>query len=97
MSITVISKRTFTLERREKLIPLLKKLRKSAKKQKGFISRGTYANLKDPGQCIVISKWETVKHWQKWMDRKKTRDIQGNIDSLIGEKTVFDVYSREKY
>jgi hypothetical protein len=31
------------------------------------------------------------------MDKKKTWDIQGKIDLLIGEKTVFEVYKPEKY
>jgi heme-degrading monooxygenase HmoA len=53
--------------------------------------------MNDPGEYIVISEWETVSSWRKWMDKKKTWDIQGKIDLLIGEKTVFEVYKPEKY
>ena len=97
MSVTVLSKRVFKIDQKDKLIPLLKELRNHAKKQKGFISRGTFSSVNDPGEHIVISEWETVEYWKTWMDRKETRQIQGKIDSLIGEKTFFDVYLPETY
>jgi heme-degrading monooxygenase HmoA len=97
MPVMVISKRVFKIEQRAKLILLLQQLRNHAKKQKGFISRATYSSMNDPGEYIVISEWETVSSWRKWMDKKKTWDIQGKIDLLIGEKTVFEVYKPEKY
>jgi heme-degrading monooxygenase HmoA len=97
MPVKVISKRVFKIEQRDKLIPLLQELRNHAKKQKGFISRATFSSLTDPGEYIVISEWETVDYWRKWMDKKTTWEIQAKIDSLIGEKTFFDVYKPENF
>jgi len=97
MPVKVISKRMFRIEKRDKLIPLLKELRNQAKKQKGFISRSTFSSLTDPGEYIVISEWETVDCWRKWMDKKTTWEIQTKIDSLIGERTFFSVYKPEKF
>lgn len=97
MSVTVISKRVFTLKHKEKIIPLLKQLRNHAKKQKGFISRATHKSLNNPDEHVVISLWKTVGHWEKWMAKKKTCRLQGDIDSMIGEKTVFDIYEPDKF
>ena len=97
MSVTVISKRVFRIEKNDKLIGLLKKLRKNAEKQEGFISRATLTNVQDPAENIVISEWKTKEHWQEWMKKKKVREIQGKIDSLIGEKTVFELYKEKSY
>ena len=97
MYVKVISRRQFRIEQKDKLIPLLKKLRELAEKQKGFVSRTTYSSLNDPGEYIVISEWKSADHWVEWMDRKKTRKVQGDIDSLIGEKTFFDIYRPESY
>jgi heme-degrading monooxygenase HmoA len=97
MSVTILSKRLFKIDQKENLIPLFKELRDLAKKQNGFISRGTLSSLTDPGEYIVISEWETVEDWRNWMDKKETREIQGKIDSLLGEKTFFDVYLPEKF
>ena len=70
MPVTVISKRVFNIQNNDKLIVLLKKLRKHAKKQKGFISRATYTNIHDRIDNIVISDWKTEKHWKN-MDGEK--------------------------
>lgn len=97
MPVKIISRRLFKIKKKDKLIPLLKQLRKHAEKQKGFMSRATYSNLSDPGEYIVISEWKTADDWIKWMDDKTTRKIQGDIDSLIGEKTFFDIYRPEEF
>ena len=97
MYVKVISRRQFRIEQKDKLIPLLKRLRKLAEKHKGFVSRSTYSSLNDTGEHIVISEWKSTDDWVKWMDRKKTRKIQGDIDSLIGEKTFFDIYRPKTY
>ena len=97
MSVTILSKRLFKLDQKENLIPLFKELRDLAKKQNGFISRGTFSSLTDPGEYIVISEWETAGAWRKWMDKKETRKVQGKIDSLLGEKTLFDIYLPEEF
>lgn len=97
MNVKIISRRNFRINKKNQLIPLLKKLRKSAEQQKGFVSRSTYSSLNDPGEYLVISEWATVDHWAKWMNKKKTKQIQGDIDSLIGEKTFFDVYKQEAF
>ena len=97
MNAKIISRRIFRIDKKDKLIPLLKKLRKSAEQQKGFISRSTYSSLNDPGEYLVISEWQTVDHWAEWMNKKNTKQIQGEIDSLIGEKTFFDVYKEEDF
>ena len=97
MSVTVISKRVFNINKNKKLISLLKKLRKHAEKQKGLISRATFTNINDAVDNIVISEWKSEKHWKKWLKEKEVRKILGKIDSLIGEKTVFDVYSQQPY
>jgi len=97
MPVTILSKRLFKIDQKDEILPQLKKLREQAKKQKGFISRGTFSSLNDPGEYMVISEWESVENWKKWMDKKETRKIQAKIDSLIGEKTFFDVYLPEEY
>lgn len=97
MYVKVISRREFRISQKEKLIPLLKNLRKSAEKEKGFISRSTYSSMNDPGECIVISEWKTADDWLEWMNKKKVQKIQWDIDSLIGEKTFFDVYCPEEF
>lgn len=97
MYVKVISRRIFSISEKDKLAPLLNKLRKSAESEKGFISRTTYSSLNDPGEVIVISEWKTADKWIKWMNKKRVKKLQWKIDSLIGEKTFFDVYKPEEF
>ena len=92
MSIKVMIKRKWQVEKPEELYPLLAVLRAAARKQPGFISGETLRSLDDPEDYLVISIWETADDWKKWMQNKKRRDLQGKVDSLIGEKTFYEMF-----
>jgi heme-degrading monooxygenase HmoA len=97
MSVLIIIKRVFRMDQTKQLVPLLKKLRIEAEKQPGFISRTTYSKLNDPGELVVVMEWATVGEWLKWMDNEEAKDLQWQIDSIIGEKTFFDIYKPEDF
>ena len=97
MSVQVMSIRKFQIEETEKLISLLAELNSRSKKQPGRISRETLRSLDNPGEYLVRCEWETVEDWDKWLHSKERRDIQGKIDSLIGEKTFFEVFEPVSY
>ena len=92
MPIQVIIKRKWQVEKPGELLPLLTELRSCAKEQPGYISGETLRSLDDPEDFLVIGKWETVDDWQNWFHSKERRDIQGEVDSLIGEKTFYEVF-----
>ena len=92
MSVHIMSIRKFQIEETEKLISLLAELSSRSKEQPGHISRETLRSLDNPGEYLVRCEWETVEYWDKWLHSKERRDIQGKIDSLIGEKTFFEVF-----
>jgi heme-degrading monooxygenase HmoA len=87
-----MSIRKFQIEETEKLISLLAELSSRLKEQPGYISRDTLRSLDNPEEYLVRCEWETVEHWDKWLHSKERRDIQGKIDSIIGEKTFFEVF-----
>ena len=97
MSVMVIIKRVFRMDQTEKLIPLLKELREKSAEQTGYISRTTYSKMSDPGELIVITHWETADDWIRWQNHEKAKKLQWEIDSIIGEKTFFEVYTPEEY
>ncbi|MGV7223382.1 MAG: antibiotic biosynthesis monooxygenase family protein [Nitrospinales bacterium] len=92
MSVHVMSVRKFQIKETEKLISLLAELSTLSKEQPGHISRETLRSLDNPGEYLVRGEWKTVEYWDKWLHTKERRDIQGKIDSLIGEKTFFEVF-----
>jgi heme-degrading monooxygenase HmoA len=92
MAVQVIIKRKFKVDNPEELIPLLTELRIRAKDQPGYISGETLRSLNNPEDYLVFSKWETADDWKKWFNSKERRDIQGEVDSLIGEKTFYEIF-----
>jgi heme-degrading monooxygenase HmoA len=97
MSVMVIIKRVFRMDHTEKLVTLLQELRKKSEAQPGYISRTTYSNMSDPRELIVITHWETADDWIKWQNHQDAKELQWQIDSIIGEKTFFEVYTPEEY
>jgi len=93
MAVQVIIKRKFKIESPEELFPLLTELRIRAKDQPGYISGETLRNIDTSGNYLVISKWETADDWKKWFNSEERRDIQGKVDSLLGEKTFYEIFA----
>jgi len=92
MSIQVMIKRKLKIQKPKELMPLLEELHTHALEQAGYISGETLQSIDNPDVFIVVSKWETAEDWNKWLNHKERRDIQGRVDSLIGEKTFYEVY-----
>ncbi len=92
MPIHVVIKRKFKMNHPEELLPLMSQLSDRAKMQEGYISTETLQSTDNPGDYLVVSKWETAENWQKWFACKERRDIQGKIDSLLGERTFYEIF-----
>lgn len=92
MPVHVVIKRKFKMNNPEELLPLMAQLSERAKQQKGYISTDTLQSTDNPEDYLVVSKWETAENWQEWFTSKERRDIQGRIDSLIGERTFYEIF-----
>jgi len=92
MPVYVVIKRKFKMNQPEKLIPLMNDLSLRAKEQPGYISTVTLQSTEDLEYYIVISQWETANDWKRWFASKERRDIQGRVDSLIGERTFYEIF-----
>jgi heme-degrading monooxygenase HmoA len=92
MPVQVIIKRKLQIDSPKNLIPLLTQLRNHAKNQPGYISGETLKSLDNPEEYLVVSVWKTADDWNKWFQSKERRDIQGQVDSLIGERTFYEVF-----
>lgn len=92
MAVHVVIKRRFRMNHPEKLIPLLKELTDRAKKQPGYISTNTLQSTEDLGDYLVVSAWDTVEDWENWFANPQRKEIQDQLDSLIGERTFYEVF-----
>lgn len=92
MAVYVVIKRKFKMNHPVKLLPLLSELSERAKTQEGYISTETLQSAESSEDYLVISKWESADNWKAWFGSKERRDIQGKVDSLIGERTFYEIF-----
>lgn len=92
MAVHVVIKRRFRMDQPDKLIPLLKELNNRAKLQPGYISTNTLQSTEDLGDYLVISVWDSDEDWNNWFQNPQRKEIQDQVDSLIGERTFYEVF-----
>lgn len=94
MAIIVLIKREVKQGRQAKeLVPLILQMRASAMYQPGYISGETLCNTEHPGECIVISKWETIEDWTTWVRHPTRAMIDQKIETLTGKKSEYRIYT----
>lgn len=93
MTVKIFIKRNMTKSSREKLTALLQKMRSICLEQPGYISGQTLKRLDRPGERLVVSTWRSAEDWQTWFNSSERREIQLEIDSLLGEETTYAIYS----
>ena len=94
MAIEVFIRRKFIKEKADELAPLIVKLRSMATMQPGYISGETLKCIDPPGEIdyLVISTWQSVEHWKKWLHSKERSAINDQIDQLSQEKAEYAIY-----
>ena len=93
MSVKILIKRHVPESVHHDLVNLLQKMRSLTLKQPGYISGRTLFNVENPQDCLVISEWQTLEDWYRWMKNPERDAIQDKIDAEIGEATEYSVYA----
>ncbi len=93
MAISVFIQRKFSdKEKAAKLAPLIVELRSLATVQPGYITGKTFRCLDCPGEYIVLSTWNSLDDWNKWLQSKQRMALQKQVDDLLGEVTQYRIY-----
>ena len=93
MAISVLIQRAFSdKEKAAKLAPLIVKLRSLATIQPGYITGKTFGCMDCPGEYLVISTWNSLDDWNRWLQSEQRIALQEQIDDLLGEITQFRIY-----
>ncbi len=93
MAVSIIIRRTIKDKTMaEKLAPLIVQLRSRATVQPGFLTDQTFSCLDYDGEYMIISSWNTLEDWNKWMNSEERMAIQRKIDGLLEEKTFYRYY-----
>jgi heme-degrading monooxygenase HmoA len=92
MTVKILIKRTVTKSAEEELTILFHKMRSVCLQQPGYISGQTLKRLDKPGERVVISVWRSIEDWENWFNSSQRREIQLQIDALLGEETTYAIF-----
>ena len=93
MTVKIVIKRKVPKDREKELLPLIKELRILTTRQDGYISGETLQRIDKPGETVVVSTWETVDDWNRWVSSQERARLQNKIDTLLGKETKYEIYS----
>ena len=93
MAIGVLIKRvTKHGEDAKVLLPHIIELRALGVRQPGYISGETFFSLDRPDECLVISRWTALGHWQKWNRDPRRIELDENMENHLVAKTEYSIY-----
>ena len=94
MAIGVLIKRvTKDGENAKVLLPDIIELRSLGVRQPGYISGETFIHLERPEECLVISRWTALEHWQQWTRDPRRIELDGNMQKLFVTETQYNIYT----
>ena len=74
------------------LLPQIIELRALALRQPGYISGETFFNIDRPEECLVIGRWTSLEHWQKWEKDVRRIELNNNIQTHLGAEAECNIY-----
>ena len=92
MSVKILIKRKVSADKAAKLADLAMQLRSLVIKQLGYISGESLKSVDNPDEYLIISTWDSASAWTTWLNSKERTAVQGQIDALLGQKTVYEMY-----
>ncbi|MHC5077091.1 MAG: antibiotic biosynthesis monooxygenase family protein [Planctomycetota bacterium] len=94
MAIGVLIKRvTRHGENAKVLLPHIIELRSLGVRQPGYISGETFLNIDRPDECLVISRWTSLEHWQQWKRDPRRIELDGNMGKHLVTQTEYSIYN----
>jgi heme-degrading monooxygenase HmoA len=75
------------------LLPHIIELRALGVRQPGYISGETFIHIERPDECLVISRWTSLEHWQQWTRDQCRIELDGNMEKHLVSQTEYNIYN----
>ena len=85
-------RRNVSEDKAEELKALINQLRGVTMGTPGYIAGETLKRVDQPGESLVVTKWQSEFYWNQWLESKERAEIQDKIDQLLGETTLYEIY-----
>ncbi len=90
--IRVHIKRKVPEDKEKEFKSLVNQLRAVTMGHQGYIAGETLKRVDKPGESLIVSKWQSVDAWNRWLQSKERAEIQDRIDQLLGQETQYEIY-----
>jgi heme-degrading monooxygenase HmoA len=88
-------RRKVSEENQEELKTLINQMRATILGNAGYLSGETLKRIDEPGEILVVSKWQSHFYWKQWYESREREEIQARIDRLLEAPTQYEVYEYE--
>jgi len=92
MTIKVLIKRNFPKTASNELNLIFMEMRAAAMQQPGYIGGETLRRVDLPEKSLIISRWQSLDDWTKWLVSDVRKKYQDKIEVLTGIETKYEVY-----
>ena len=48
--------------------------------------------MEQTGECLVVSRWTTLEHWQAWNRTSRRVELENGMEELLGAETEYKFY-----
>lgn len=88
-------RRSVSEENQKELMSLTNQMRMTIVGSPGYVSSETLKRIDQPGEILVVSKWQSHFYWKQWYESREREEIQDKIDPLLEAQTQYEIYEYE--
>ena len=88
-------RRRVSEDNQQSLMKLIHQMRSAIVGNPGYVSGETLKRTDQPGEILVVSKWQSHFYWKQWQASQERAVIQRRIDELIKTPTQYEIYEFE--
>jgi len=92
MTVKVLIKRNFPKTASNELNLIFMEMRAAAMQQPGYIGGETLRRVDVPEKSLIISRWQSIDDWTKWLVSDVRKKCQDKIEALSQIETKYEVY-----
>jgi len=88
----ILIRRRFKIGKKKEIFALFKKLRSAALNQPGYISGETLLEHNDSQNMLVITTWENMESWHRWIKSSKRKEFDAMMEIYQDGPTEYKEY-----
>ena len=93
MTVKVLITRRFKEDKVQEAMHFLNQLRTGGINQPGYIMGETLFSMEDPQKLVVISAWESKKHWDRWCNDPVRKRLVHKMEQMLLDPVQYEVFS----